>query len=64
MTGDVDTIAWWRCRFMAAEEGGTVSPTPTVLALLGRLGERMEWAHVQKLRMIDGETGFTKAQGQ
>jgi hypothetical protein len=24
----------------------------------------MTWAHVQKLRVIDGESGFTKAQGQ
>ena len=29
-----------------------------------RIGERMTWAHVQKLRIIEGETGFTKAQGQ
>ena len=29
-----------------------------------RSGERMPWAHVQKLRVIDGELGFTKAQGQ
>ena len=58
-----DTVGWWRCRFVAAEEGGTVDDA-AVLRLLGRIGERMTWAHVQKLRVIEGETGFTKAQGQ
>jgi isocitrate dehydrogenase len=58
-----DTVAWWRCRFVAAEEGGTVDDA-AVLRLLARIGERMPWAHVQKLRTIDGEAGFTKAQGQ
>ncbi len=58
-----DTVAWWRCRFVAAEEGGTVDDA-AILRLLARIGERMTWAHVQKLRIIEGETGFTKAQGQ
>jgi len=58
-----DTVGWWRCRFVAAEEGGTVDDA-AVLRLLARVGERMTWAHVQKLRVIEGETGFTKAQGQ
>jgi isocitrate dehydrogenase len=58
-----DTVGWWRCRFVAAEEGGTVDDA-AILRLLGRVGERMTWAHVQKLRVIEGETGFTKAQGQ
>jgi isocitrate dehydrogenase len=58
-----DTVAWWRCRFVAAEEGGTVDDA-AILRLLARVGERMTWAHVQKLRIIEGETGFTKAQGQ
>ncbi len=58
-----DTVGWWRCRFVAAEEGGIVDDA-AILGLLGRVGERMTWAHVQKLRVIEGETGFTKAQGQ
>ena len=58
-----DTVGWWRCRFVAAEEGGSVDDA-AILRLLARIGERMTWAHVQKLRVIEGETGFTKAQGQ
>jgi isocitrate dehydrogenase len=59
----VDTVAWWRCRFVAASEGGTVDDAALV-ALLGRVGERFAWMHVQKLRTFGDEDGFTKAQGQ
>ena len=58
-----DTVSWWRCRFVAAEEDGVVDDD-AILGLLARIGERMTWAHVQKLRVLDGEVGFTKAQGQ
>ncbi len=58
-----DTVAWWRCRFVPVAEGGTVDDD-AILRLLARIGQRMTWAHVQKLRIIEGETGFTKAQGQ
>ncbi len=58
-----DTVGWWRCRFVAAEEGGLVDDA-AILRLLARVGERMTWAHVQKLRIMDGDPGFTKAQGQ
>lgn len=57
-----NTVGWWRCRFVAAD-GGTVDDA-AILRLLARVGERMTWAHVQKLRVIGGEEGFTKAQGQ
>lgn len=57
-----ESVGWWRCRFVAAD-GGTVDDA-ALLRLLARVGERMTWAHVQKLRVIDGEDGFTKAQGQ
>jgi isocitrate dehydrogenase len=57
-----ESVGWWRCRFVSAD-GGTVDDA-ALLRLLARVGERMTWAHVQKLRIIDGEEGFTKAQGQ
>lgn len=60
---NVDTVGWWRCRFVAAEEGGTVDDA-AILGLLGRIGLVMPWAHVQKLRIIEGDEGFTRAQGQ
>lgn len=58
-----DTVGWWRCRFVAAQDGGLVDDA-AILKLLARVGERMPWAHVQKLRLFDGVEGFTKAQGQ
>jgi isocitrate dehydrogenase len=63
-TGSTHTqsVGWWSCRFVAAD-GGTVEDA-AILRLLARVGERMTWAHVQKLRVIDGEEGFTKAQDE
>jgi isocitrate dehydrogenase len=60
---NIDTVAWWRCRFVAAEQGGSVDDA-AILRLLGRIGERMPWVHVQKLRMYGDEEGYTRAQGQ
>jgi len=62
-SSSTDTVGWWRCRFVAAQEGATVTDA-AILALLGRVGERMPWAHVQKLRMFGEDEGFTRAQGQ
>jgi isocitrate dehydrogenase len=60
---NIDTVAWWRCRFVAAQEGGSVDDA-AILRLLGRIGERMPWVHVQKLRLYGDEEGYTRAQGQ
>ncbi len=35
-----------------------------IAALVGRVGERFAWTHVEKLHVFAGEDGFTKAQGQ
>jgi isocitrate dehydrogenase len=59
----IDTVGWWRCRFVAAEEGASV-PDAAILALLDRIGARVPWVHVQKLRLYGDEEGFTRAQGQ
>jgi isocitrate dehydrogenase len=60
---DIDTVGWWRCRFVAAEEGGSVDDA-AILALLARVAEHVPWMHVQKLRTYGEEEGFTRAQGQ
>ncbi len=60
---NIDTVGWWRCRFMAAQEGGSVDDA-AILGLLARVGERLPWVHVQKLRMYGDEEGYTRAQGQ
>jgi isocitrate dehydrogenase len=60
---NIDTVGWWRCRFVAAEEGGPVDDA-AILRLLGRIGEQLPWVHVQKLRTYGDEEGYTRAQGQ
>jgi len=61
--GRPDNVAWWRCRFMAAEEGAEVDDA-ALLRLLERIGSLMPWMHVQKLRLYGDEEGFTRAQGR
>jgi isocitrate dehydrogenase len=60
---NIDTVAWWRCRFVAAEAGGSLDDA-AILRLLDRIGGRMPWVHVQKLRTYGDEEGYTRAQGQ
>jgi isocitrate dehydrogenase len=62
-SANIDTVGWWRCRFVAAEDGASVDDA-AILGLLGRVGAAMPWVHVQKLRMFGDEEGFTRAQGQ
>lgn len=58
-----DHVAWWRCRFVGAEDGGEVDDA-ALLRLLERVATRVTWMHVQKLRLYGDEEGFTRAQGQ
>jgi isocitrate dehydrogenase len=58
-----DHVAWWRCRFVAVEEGAEVDDA-ALLRLLERIATRATWMHVQKLRLYGDEEGFTRAQGQ
>jgi isocitrate dehydrogenase len=59
-----DHVRHFRCRFVAAAEGGTVTDED-VRGLLGRVAAVYPtWNHVEKLRRYGGEDGFTKAQGQ
>ena len=59
-----DHVRHFRCRFVAAAEGGTVTDED-VRELLGRVAEAYPaWNHVEKLRRYAGDDGFTKAQGQ
>ena len=58
-----DSVGWWRCRFVAVEDGGSVDDA-ALLRLLERIATRVPWMHVQKLRLYGDEEGFTRAQGQ
>ena len=59
-----DHVRHFRCRFVAADDGRTVTDED-VRALIGRVASVYpSWNHVEKLRRYAGEDGFTKAQGQ
>jgi isocitrate dehydrogenase len=59
----IDTVGWWRCRFVAAGDDGTADDA-AILRLLERVAPRAPWMHIQKLRVFGDEEGFTRAQGQ
>jgi isocitrate dehydrogenase len=60
--GRMDNVGWWRCRFVPAD--GATATDAALSALLGRVGAKVTWVQVQKLRLYGGEEGFTRAQGQ
>ena len=60
--GRMDSVEWWRCRFVPTAPGGA---TDAAFAdLLQRVSAKVPWVQTFKLRLYGGEEGFTKAQGQ
>lgn len=58
----VDVVDLWQCRFLARSDEG--EPTDEdILELLATVGREFRWAKVQNLQIVDGQEGFTKAQG-
>jgi isocitrate dehydrogenase len=56
-----DCIDQWFCRFLAQDgEPGDAE----VFDLVGRIGAEHRWMHLEKLQELDGDDGFTKAQGE
>jgi isocitrate dehydrogenase len=60
----VDTVGWWRCRFRLLAPRDEAANDAAIVGLLGRIGSRHSWMHVQKLRMFGTDEGYTRAQGQ
>jgi hypothetical protein len=65
-TPPIEMIDVWRCRFRLdkdAESKGTQSSE--ILSLLSELEKAgFEWVHVEKLLMLNGKAGFSKADGE
>jgi len=57
-----DTVDHWRCRFLA-KEGAQVT-AEAVSHLLQTIEKTYRWMHVEKLEEINGQPGYTKAQGE
>ncbi|MCL6646793.1 MAG: NADP-dependent isocitrate dehydrogenase [Chloroflexi bacterium] len=58
-----DNVDHWRCRFIANDGVAAISDAD-ILDLVSRVQQRYRWMHLEKLEEIDGEPGWTKAQGE
>ena len=54
----------WRCRFMAAEQGGEVAPADVVALLGAMVGRGTDVIKTENLYAFDGVQGFALGQGQ
>ncbi|MBI1387975.1 MAG: NADP-dependent isocitrate dehydrogenase [bacterium] len=59
-----DCVDHWRCRFLLDEKMTDEQADVVITDFLIRLRGKHHWMHVEKLPLIDGENGFTKAQGE
>lgn len=61
--GRTDCVDHWRCRFIMRDENAAMSD-PDLLALVNAVAPSHEWVHIEKLCELDGEQGYTRAQGE
>jgi isocitrate dehydrogenase len=56
----------FRCRFVvdAGAEGSARADDGDILELVGRIGARHRWMHLEKLQSFAGVPGYTRAQGE
>jgi isocitrate dehydrogenase len=59
---ETDVIDHWRCRHLAVNGFPSNQVLAEYLSAIEAAGYR--WMHLEKLEMIDGKPGFTKAQGE
>jgi isocitrate dehydrogenase len=63
-TGTVlDVTDMYTCRFMARDTTADLNDTQ-ILELIQKVGGQLKWTHIEKLNEIDGQPGWTKAQGE
>ncbi len=58
-----DCVDHWRCRFILPDPKGDLDDL-AIFGLLQRVASQHRWMHLEKLPEFDGETGFTRAQGE
>ena len=61
--GITDCVDHWRCRFVLRDQDGSLTDQ-AILDLLQRVGPSHHWCHIEKLPIVDGSAGFTRAQGE
>ena len=57
----VSLVDHFRCRFVLREASSKLGDTE-ILSLLGVIGARHRWMHIEKLQEFDGEPAFSKSQ--
>ena len=57
----ISLVDHFRCRFVL-RDAATVLSEVEILALLGTIGARYRWMHVEKLQEFDGEPAFSRSQ--
>lgn len=57
----IDYVDHWRCRFFTTDGEAT---TALATQLLDRIGPHYRWGRLQVLYEMDGQPGFTRAQGE
>jgi isocitrate dehydrogenase len=58
-----DCVDQWRCRFVLRDAEAELCDAD-LLTLLSRIASLYRWMHLEKLAEINGESAFTKAQGE
>jgi isocitrate dehydrogenase len=58
-----DCVDHWRCRFLARDHDHELTDEET-FDVIRRVATRHRWMHIEKLQEIDGEPGYTRAQGE
>ena len=58
-----DCVDHWRCRFVLRDTNADASPQK-IIELLTQISSVHQWMHVEKLLEINGELGYTMAQGE
>jgi isocitrate dehydrogenase len=57
----VSLVDHFRCRFVQREAGPELGDAE-ILALLGTVGAKYRWMHIEKLQEFDGDPAFSKSQ--
>jgi isocitrate dehydrogenase len=57
----ISLVDHFRCRFVL-RDAETILGDVEILALLGTIGARHRWMHIEKLQEFDGEPAFSKSQ--
>ena len=57
----VSLVDHFRCRFVLRESVASFGDAE-ILSLLGAIGARHQWMHIEKLQEFDGEPAFSRSQ--